>query len=46
VFDWARLPQSFQRNIEAQHEVLYSHLSVMVHEQKVEYKKNVEKGNK
>lgn len=43
LFDWARLPQSFQRNIEAQHEVLYSHLNVMVHDQKVEYNKKIEK---
>jgi hypothetical protein len=43
LFDWARLPQSFQRNIEAQHEVLYSNLSARVNEQKVEYKKKIEK---
>jgi predicted nucleotidyltransferase len=24
LFDWARLPESFHKNIEAQHEVLYS----------------------
>ncbi|WP_262895596.1 hypothetical protein [Pedobacter segetis] len=23
LFDWARLPESFHKNIEAQHEVLY-----------------------
>ena len=44
LFDWARLPQSFQRNIEAQHEVLFSNLSMLVYEQKAEYKKRVEKG--
>jgi predicted nucleotidyltransferase len=27
LFDWARLPESFHRNIEAQHEVLFSNLS-------------------
>ena len=43
LFDWARLPQSFQRNIEDQHEVLYSNLSMLAYEQKVEYKKRVEK---
>ena len=41
LFDWARLPESFQRNIEAQHEVLFSNLSTLVHEQKPEYKKRV-----
>lgn len=45
LFDWARLPQSFQRNIEAQHEVLYTNLCTIVHDQKAEYKKRVEKGN-
>jgi hypothetical protein len=44
LFDWARLPQSFQRNIEAQHELLFSNLSLLVHEQKPGYKKRVEKG--
>jgi uncharacterized protein len=43
LFDWARLPQSFHRNIEAQHEVLFSNLSAVVHEQKSEYKKRAEK---
>ena len=43
LFDWTRLPQSFQRNIEAQHEVLYSNFSESVNEQKVEYKKKIEK---
>lgn len=26
LFDWARLPESFHKNIEAQHEVLYSNI--------------------
>lgn len=26
LFDWARLPENFHRNIEAQHEVLFSNL--------------------
>lgn len=26
LFDWARLPENFHRNIEQQHEVLYSQL--------------------
>ncbi len=29
LFDWARLPQSFHRNIEAQHEVLFSNINVL-----------------
>lgn len=28
LFDWARLPASFQRNIEAQHEVFFSKLGI------------------
>lgn len=39
LFDWARLPQSFHRNIEAQHEVLFSNLQPVVNEPTVEYKK-------
>ncbi len=27
IFDWALLPQSFHRNIEERHEILYSNLS-------------------
>lgn len=38
LFDWARLPLSFQRNIEARHEVLFSNLNVMVQEPPAEYK--------
>ena len=45
LFDWARLPQSFHRKIEAQHEVLFSNLYAIVNDQKAEYKKRVEKGN-
>jgi predicted nucleotidyltransferase len=30
LFDWARLPESFHRNIEAQHEVLFSNLESRV----------------
>lgn len=40
IFDWARLPESFHRNINAHHEVLYSNLGTMVHESRAEYKKN------
>ena len=32
LFDWARLPDSFHRNIEAQHEVLFSNLQWSVNE--------------
>ena len=32
LFDWARLPESFHRNIETQHEVLYSNLQKTVNE--------------
>lgn len=39
LFDWARLPESFHRNIEAQHEVLFSNLPRMVNEPPAEYKK-------
>ncbi len=39
IFDWARLPESFHQNIEAQHEVLYSNLKKMVaNEPPVKYK--------
>lgn len=37
LFDWARLPQSFQRNIEARHEVLFSNLNTTVHEPRAAY---------
>ena len=39
LFDWARLPESFHHNIEAQHEVLYSNLQMMLNEPPAEYKK-------
>ena len=31
LFDWARLPESFHRNIEAQHEVLFSNINLSNH---------------
>ena len=37
LFDWARLPQSFLRNIEAEHEVLYSNTGSMLNEPAPEY---------
>ena len=39
LFDWARLPESFHRNIEAQHEILFSNLQLTVNEPPAEYKK-------
>ena len=38
LFDWARLPESFHRNIEAQHEVLFNAESMVLEEPKVKYK--------
>src|SRR5690606_17186968 len=32
LHDWARLPESFHRNIETHYEVLFSNLEVMVNE--------------
>lgn len=37
--DWARLPESFHRNIEQQHEVLFSNLKMMANEPNADYKK-------
>lgn len=37
IFDWAGLPESFQRNIEAQHEVLFSNLHAMASEPAAPY---------
>ncbi|MEX2588607.1 MAG: nucleotidyltransferase domain-containing protein [Chitinophagales bacterium] len=39
LFDWARLPESFHRNIEAEHEVLFSNFEVGVNEPSAQYKK-------
>ncbi|TAH27767.1 MAG: nucleotidyltransferase domain-containing protein [Cytophagales bacterium] len=36
LFDWARLPQSFYKNIEAKHEVLYSNFRVTLSKTKEE----------
>ena len=43
LFDWARLPESFHRNIEALHEVLYSNLGIMANEADAKYKKKTDK---
>lgn len=32
VFDWARLPDSFQKNIEVQHEILFSNIPFVLNE--------------
>ena len=46
VFDWARLPESFQRNIEVQHEVLFSNLQTTVNEPLTDYKNKPDKNDK
>ena len=38
LFDWARLPESFHRNINSLHEVLYSNFETMANEPPVAYK--------
>jgi len=38
LFDWARLPLSFQHNIEARHEVLFSNIIAGVQEPPTGYK--------
>lgn len=43
LFDWARLPESFHKNIETAHEVLYSPQLNVLHEPEAEYNKNQEK---
>lgn len=37
LFDWARLPESFHKNIEATHEVFYRPEWDIIHEPKAEY---------
>ena len=39
LFDWARLPESFHKNIEAKHEVLYNNSNMILNEPILEYKK-------
>lgn len=39
LFDWARLPETFHKNILAKHEVIYSHTLMTLNEPTVEYKK-------
>jgi len=38
LFDWARLPESFHKNIEASHEVFYTPNMPMLQEPEEEYK--------
>lgn len=37
LFDWARLPESFHRNIEEKHEVLFSTLASAMNEPETKY---------
>ena len=39
LFDWARLPGTFHKNILAKHEVLYSNLAMILNEPNAAYKK-------
>ncbi|MCK9450611.1 MAG: nucleotidyltransferase domain-containing protein [Bacteroidales bacterium] len=39
LFVWARLPESFRQNIEAQHEVLFNNIKLMANEPAGKYKK-------
>ena len=40
LHDWARLPESFHKNILKQYEVLFSSIAQSVNEPKTEYRKN------
>jgi predicted nucleotidyltransferase len=42
LFDWARLPESFQKNIEELHEVFYISQKAKLNEPEPEYKKSPE----
>lgn len=37
LFDWERLPESFHKNIEARHEVLYNNIALIVNEPTIDY---------
>lgn len=39
LFDWARLPETFHKNILAKHELLFSSTTMMLKESNSEYKK-------
>jgi uncharacterized protein len=39
LFDWARLPESFHRNIECYHEILFSNITPSLNDPNEEYKK-------
>ena len=43
LFDWARLPESFHKNIEACHEVLFPVPPHILNEPEAEYKRSEEK---
>lgn len=45
LFDWARLPDSFHKNIEANHEVLFSNFEIILNEPKDTYGLNRKKNN-
>ncbi|MBK9291424.1 MAG: nucleotidyltransferase domain-containing protein [Bacteroidetes bacterium] len=37
LFDWARLPESFKKNIEARYEILYSNIPMMSNDSTADY---------
>ncbi|WP_199879923.1 nucleotidyltransferase family protein [Arundinibacter roseus] len=43
LFDWARLPERFQKTIEQKNEVLFSSIPALVNEPKAEYDSGEEK---
>ena len=43
LFDWARLPESFHKNIEACHEVLFSHSVNLLSDPNSDYKNSESK---
>lgn len=45
LFDWARLPDSFHKNIEANHEVLFSNFEIILNEPKDTYGLNRKKND-
>ena len=38
LFDWARLPEIFHKNILAKHEILFSNMAMILNEPPAEYK--------
>jgi len=43
LFDWARLPETFHKNIEASYEILFRNSNVILNEPTIEYKKTDKK---